>query len=83
MDVDSLSLTTKLEDGVTTTKPKRQRMLFSHLPSVKKEALATFKEISDSAYQFSDLGESQQQDVMACECKPLKSGIQRTHNYVR
>jgi hypothetical protein len=73
---DSLSVSTKTEiDFGDAPKPKRTRMLFSHLPSVKQEALASFTEIKESIYQYDDLGESQQQDVMACECKPLKSGM--------
>ena len=53
----------------------RKRMIFSHLPAVTTEARETFVEVQGSIYQFDDLGESQQQDVMACECKPLISGI--------
>jgi len=74
MEDDALSTTAELNSGIAT-KSKPSRMLFSHLPSVKKEALSTFQEITESIYQFSDLGESQQQDVMACECKPNISGI--------
>jgi hypothetical protein len=70
------SISVKTEsNGGATLKAKRTRMLFSHLPSVKKEALSTFQQITESIYQFTDLGESQQQDVMACECKPDIQGI--------
>ena len=71
MEELSLSLSTKLETQVDTpVKVKRTRQSFLHLPSVKQEALATFTEIRESIYQYDDLGESQQEDVMACECKP-------------
>lgn len=72
MEELSLSLSTKLETQTVDTpvKVKRTRQSFSHLPSVKQEALATFAEIRESIYQYDDLGESQQEDVMACECKP-------------
>ena len=73
----SLSITTKVEIDFEAPKTKRSRMLFAHLPSTKPEALSSFTEIKESIYQFEDLGESQQQDVMACECKPLKSGLCR------
>jgi len=72
----------KMEDDSLATTPsdltnkKRGRTLYSHLPSMKKQALSTFQEIKESIYQFPDLGESQQQDVMACECKPDISGIE-------
>jgi hypothetical protein len=59
-----------------TTKPQGRRMLFTHLPSVKDEALGSFEEIKQSAYQHDDLGESSQQfDVMSCECKPQITGL--------
>ena len=64
---DSLSVSTHTID---TLKMKRIRQSFSHLPSVKEQALGTFTEIKESVYQYEDLGESQQEDVMACECKP-------------
>jgi hypothetical protein len=76
----SLSISTKLEttNSVDNSKMKRTRILFSHLPSVKKEALNTFTEIKESIYQDDDLGESSQQvDVMSCECKPIISGPSR------
>src|SRR5271167_1664400 len=63
-------------NSVTALKMKQTRMLFSHLPSVKEEALRTFTEIQGSIYQDEELGESSQQvDVMSCECKPIISGI--------
>jgi [histone H3]-lysine36 N-trimethyltransferase len=72
----SLSVTTKVEaNPEEVTKMKRKRILFSHLPSVKEEAVSSFTQIKESLYQYEDLGESQQQDVMACECKPLKTGL--------
>ena len=75
-----LSVSTKVpqtENSVRNTpKMKRTRMLFSHLPSVKVEALRTFTEMQGSVYQDEELGESSQQvDVMSCECKPVISGI--------
>ena len=74
----SSSLKVKSETGsVTPSKMKRNRILFSHVTSVKDEALGTFTQIKDSIYQYEDLGESQQQDVMACECKPQKTGRAR------
>jgi len=54
---------------------KRTRTLFSHLPSIKAEALSAFTEITESTYEDDLLGESQQEDVMACECKPMISGM--------
>ena len=78
-DVPSSDSTKALQttNSVTNTpKLKRTRMLFSHLPSVKEEALRTFTEIHGSIYQDEELGESSQQvDVMSCECKPVISGI--------
>ena len=72
----TLSVSTKLETNVIEApKVKRQRQTFSHLPSAKAEALSAFTEIRESIYQYEDLGESQQEDVMACECKPMKAGI--------
>jgi hypothetical protein len=71
----SLSISTKVDIDSEAPKTKRSRMLFAHLPSVKQEASSSFTEIEESIYQFDDLGESQQQDVMACECKPLQSGL--------
>ena len=72
----AITATTKVDtSSVDVPKPKRTRQLFAHLPSAKEEALSQFREIKESIYQYEELGESQQQDVMACECKPLKSGI--------
>jgi hypothetical protein len=77
-DVLSVVPPIKLEGNhvpsTSLTKMKRIRQTFSHLPSAKDEALDTFTQVQQCAYQFDDLGESQQEDVMACECKPLKSG---------
>jgi [histone H3]-lysine36 N-trimethyltransferase len=56
-------------------KVRSRRMTFSSLPSVKDTALETFTEIKENVYQYEDLGESQQEDVMACECKPLSAGM--------
>jgi hypothetical protein len=73
-----LSVSTKGETNSVDhhTKMKRTRMIFSHLPSVKAEALATFTPIKWNIYQDEDLGESAQQvDVMSCECKPSISGF--------
>jgi hypothetical protein len=71
----SLSVTTKVDSNASDIpKMKRKRTLLSHLPSVKDEALSSFSQIQESIYQYEDLGESQQQDVMACECKPLVTG---------
>ena len=61
--------------STSVTKMKRSRQTFSHLPSAKDEALGAFTQIRQCIYQFDDLGESQQEDVMACECRPLKSGL--------
>lgn len=77
MEDVSLSLSTKLETDSLYGGPKpqkRTRMTFLHLPAVTQTALGTFAEIIESQYQYSDLGESQQEDVMACECKPSKQG---------
>lgn len=72
----AVSVPAKVETASTDmSKAKRTRQIFAHLPSVKQEALSQFTEIKESIYQYEELGESQQQDVMACECKPLKSGI--------
>ena len=76
MENGAAGVTPKAE--TTSTEPaktKRTRQLFAHLPSAKQDALSQFTEIKESLYQYEELGESQQQDVMACECKPLKSGI--------
>ena len=77
-DVLSVVPPIKLEGNdvpsTSLTKMKRTRQTFSHLPSAKDEALDTFTQVQQCVYQFDDLGESQQEDVMACECKPLKSG---------
>ena len=76
MENGVVSVTANVEpSSVDLPKTKRTRQLFSHLPSAKDEALSQFTEIKESLYQYEELGESQQQDVMACECKPLKSGI--------
>ena len=61
--------------STSLAKMKPTRHTFSHLPSAKDEALHSFTQVKQCIYQFDDLGESQQEDVMACECKPLKSGI--------
>ena len=75
----AVTVTTRVEtSSIDVPKTKRTRQLFSHLPSAKGEALSQFTEIKESIYQFEELGESQQQDVMACECKPLKGGISRS-----
>ena len=77
-DVLSVVPPIKLEGNdvpsTSLTKMKRTRQTFFHLPSAKDEALDTFTQVQQCVYQFDDLGESQQEDVMACECKPLKSG---------
>src|SRR5271170_5184391 len=77
-DVLSVVPPIKLEGNdvpsTSLAKMKRTRQTFSHLPSAKDEALDTFTQVQQCVYQFDDLGESQQEDVMACECKPLKSG---------
>jgi len=76
MEEVTLSVSTKLETSVVDTpKVKRRRQTFSQLPSAKAEALSAFTEIRESIYQYDDLGESQQEDVMACECKPMKAGM--------
>jgi hypothetical protein len=75
MENGAVSVTANVTSSGDLPKPKRTRQLFSHLPSAKDEALSQFTEIKESLYQYEELGESQQQDVMACECKPLKSGI--------
>jgi hypothetical protein len=76
MEDVTLSVSTKLETTVVDApKVKRRRPTFSHLPSAKEEALSTFTQIRESIYQYDDLGESQQEDVMACECKPMKAGM--------
>jgi hypothetical protein len=72
-----LSVSTKLDANSTkaSQKMKPRRALYSHLLSVKKEALSSFTEIRENTYQFEELGESQQGgEVMTCECVPLKSG---------
>ena len=72
----SLSVSTEVLQTNSIPKMKPTRMLFSHLPSVKEDALSTFTEIQESIYQDEELGESSQQvDVMSCECKPAISGI--------
>jgi hypothetical protein len=73
-DVKSEDTLSSAEASSAEIKTKRTRISLSHLPSVKEQALTTFTEIKESLYQYEDLGESQQQDVMACECKPLKTG---------
>ena len=76
MENGEVSVTTKVETStIDVPKTKRSRQLFSDIPSAKDEALSQFTEIKESIYQYEELGESQQQDVMACECKPLKGGI--------
>lgn len=80
LEDEPLSVFTKVPQTANsvsnTPKMKRTRMLFSHLPSVKEEALRTFTEMQGSIYQDEELGESSQQvDVMSCECKPAISGI--------
>jgi hypothetical protein len=78
MENGAVGVTPKVEPSSTEpAKTKRTRQLFAHLPSAKQDALSQFTEIKESLYQYEELGESQQQDVMACECKPLKSGIPR------
>ena len=77
-DVLSVVPPIKLEGNdvpsTSLTKMKRTRQTFSHLPSAKDEALDTFTQVQQCVYQFDDLGESQQEYVMACECKPFKAG---------
>lgn len=76
MENGTVSVTAKVEaSSIDMPKTKRTRQLFAHLPSTKQEVLSQFTEIKESLYQYEELGESQQPDVMACECKPLKSGI--------
>ena len=81
MEKGVVSVTAKVEaSSIDIPKTKRTRQLFAHLPSARQEALSQFTEIKESMYQYEELGESQQQDVMACECKPLKSGISFVNN---
>jgi hypothetical protein len=82
LTLDDVDVKVKSEDIISspeksnavTLKRGAKRMLFDHLPSATKQAKETFMEIQESIYQFDDLAESQQQDVMACDCKPLQSG---------
>src|SRR5271169_3343415 len=70
-----LSVSPKVETNSVDHPAKKTRMIFSHMPSVKTDSLATFTQITCNIYQDEDLGESAQQvDVMSCECKPTISG---------
>ena len=44
--------------------------LWLDAPSAKVSAAAEFSEISQCIYQSKDMGESGQEEIMSCDCKP-------------
>ncbi|EEB07769.2 histone lysine methyltransferase Set2 [Schizosaccharomyces japonicus yFS275] len=71
--VSSSSSTTtekKRRSRSSSSKVERPVALFNHLPSAVHEAKQAFEEIDSCLYANAHLGEPQQNEAMACDCKP-------------
>ncbi|KAI5806503.1 histone-lysine N-methyltransferase [Peziza echinospora] len=53
---------------------RRGPPLFNHLPSATEDATKTFQVIETSIYTSKYLGDSGQDEVMSCDCRPSWSG---------
>jgi hypothetical protein len=54
----------------TMKKKRPEPILWGHLPSAKNEASLAFQELEQCHYQPGYLGESGQEEMMTCDCKP-------------
>lgn len=61
---------------------RRTSPLFDHLPSATEEATKTFQVIETSIYTSRYLGDSGQDEVMSCDCRPSWGELKRFSFFV-
>lgn len=49
---------------------KYEPILWNHVPSARDEAGLAFQELETCTYQSKDYGETGQEEMMSCDCKP-------------
>lgn len=49
---------------------KHEPILWNHVPSAREEAALAFQELEVCTYQSKDYGETGQEEMMSCDCKP-------------